>query len=200
MAVSLYMPSLMMHKIATVFFGLALITASAGAAEIKVASVNIDQLLLHYRKAENELSRLKAGHDRYLTGRNSKQKQINQLAIDIKAIYAKLRNKAMPRSERNHLVQQQRDLINQYETLAKEIEEADKEQLAATKRKIASATERILETCHHTISSYAKKNGYQWVMETSGSTSSQVSALVYARETVDITGDILTLLNESTSP
>lgn len=190
----------MMYKIATVFFGLALVTASAGAGELKVASVNIDQLLLHYRTAEKKLSHLKAGHDRYLTGRNSRQKQINKLAIEIKAIYAKLRNKAMPRSERNHLMQQQRDLITRYEELAKEIEEADKEQLAATKRKITLATQEILETCHRTISSYAREHGYQWVMETSGSTSSQVSPLIYARKTVDITGDILTLLNESTSP
>lgn len=189
-----------MNKLAPVFLGLALVTTMVGAGEIKVASVNIDQVLLHYQAAEKKLSYLKSGHERYLKSRNAKQKKINQLAIEIKAIYAKLRNKAMPKSERNHHLEEQRDLIGQYETLAREIELSDTEQLAITKRKITLATQDILETCHRAISTYAAEHGYQWVMETSGSSSSQLSPLIYARKTVDITGDILAVLNESSSP
>lgn len=189
-----------MNNLAAVFLGLALVTTMVGAGEIKVASVNIDQVLLHYQAAEKKLSYLKSGHERYLKSRNAKQIKINQLAIQIKATYAKLRNKAMPRSERNHLMDEQLDLIGQYETLAREIELSDKEQLAITKRKISSATQDILETCRSVISDYAAEHGYQWVMETSGSSSSQVSPLIYARKTVDITGDILAVLNESSSP
>ncbi len=37
------------------------------ADEVKVATVNIDKLLLHYRAADKELSYLKSGRDRYLT-------------------------------------------------------------------------------------------------------------------------------------
>ena len=166
------------------------------ADEVKVATVNIDKLLLHYRAADKELSYLKSGRDRYLRDRNTRQKKINSLALDIKEVYAKLKSKAMPRSERDHLIDQRQSLIDQYEALANEIKQADGAQAATTKQKITSATRRILDQCKFTTDEYAKSHGYQWVIETSGTTSSQVSPLIYARHAIDITDEVLAVLNE----
>ncbi|NCF13072.1 MAG: hypothetical protein GWP68_06810 [Verrucomicrobiaceae bacterium] len=166
------------------------------ADEVKVATVNIDKLLLHYRAADKELSYLKSGRDRYLRDRNTRQKKINSLALDIKEVYAKLKNKAMPRSERDHLIDQRQNLIVQYKALANEIKLADGAQAASTKQKITAATRRILDQCKLTTNKYAKSHGYQWVIESSGTTSSQVSPLIYARHAIDITDEILALLND----
>lgn len=170
------------------------------AAEIKVASVNIDKVLLHYQDAAKQLSYLKASRDRYLLGRNTQQKQVNELALEIKAIYAKLKNKAMPRSERKHLMEKQGELMRQFKKLSEDIEASDHLQMTATKQKLSTATRDILTKCHHVIDEYAKNHGYHWVIETSGSTSSKTSPLLYARNAVDITDEILTILNEAKSP
>ena len=166
------------------------------ATEVKVATVNIDKLLLHYRAADKELSYVKSGRDRYLQSRNTRQKKINGLALEIKVVYAKLKSKAMPRSERDHLIDQRENLIKQYKELANEIRQADGAQATTTKQKITSATRRILDQCKLTTDEYAKSHGYQWVIETSGTTSSQVSPLIYARDAIDITDEVLAVLNE----
>ena len=172
----------------------------AAASEIKVASVNIDKILLHYQDAAKQLAYLKAGRDRYLTSRNERQKQVNELALEIKAMFAKLKNKAMPRSERNLLTEKQEDLIRRYKKHTEEIKKSDDLQIAATKRKITIATQDILNECHLTINDFATKHGYHWVIETSGTTSSKISPLLYSREAVDVTDEIVSLLNEGTSP
>lgn len=177
-----------------------LMLSQPGSADIKVASVDIDKILLHYQDAAKQLSYLKAGRDRYLISRNERQKQVNELALEIKAIYAKLKNKAMPRSERNHLMEKQEELIRQYQKLTEEIKESDDLQITDTKRKITIATRDILNDCSLVINDYAMKHGYQWVIETSGTTSSTISPLLYARNAVDITDEILALLNKDESP
>ena len=179
-------------------FALALCQASAN--EIKVASVNIDKILLHYQAADQELSRLKSARDRYLKERNTRQKKINGFAIELKELQAKIKNKAMPRAERNNLLKQRENLIAEYQTLTGEVRQGDDDQTKITKQKITSATLRILNQCQLSISEYAKTHGYQWVIETSGNTTSRVSPLVYARHTVDITDNILDLLNEGYTP
>ena len=139
---------------------------------------------------------MKSGRDRYLRDRNTRQKKINSLALDIKEVYAKLKSKAIPRSERDQLIDQRENLIKQYKALANEIKQADGAQATTTKQKITSATRRILDQCKLTTDEYAKSHGYQWVIETSGTTSSQVSPLIYARHAIDITDEVLAVLNE----
>lgn len=187
-------------KLCVALGALVLMLSQPGSADIKVASVDIDKILLHYQDAAKQLSYLKAGRDRYLISRNERQKQVNELALEIKAIYAKLKNKAMPRSERNHLMGKQEELIRQYQKLTEEIIESDDLQITDTKRKITIATRDILNDCSLVINDYAMKQGYQWVIETSGTTSSTISPLLYARDAVDITDEILTLLNKDESP
>ena len=177
-----------------------LLLCQAGATELRVASVNIDKILLHCEAADKELTYLKSGRERYLKNRNTDQKKINALAIELKALQAKMDDEAMSRPEQDKLAAQQDKLIAQYQNLTNQVKKGDDEQTKNTKQKITSATLRILNQCQLTISQYAKAHGYQWVIETSGSTSSHVSPLIYARNAVDITDDILALLNEDKIP
>ncbi len=200
--------TLTMHRLTMLTFTLvtyALITfavllGQADASEFKVASVNIDKILLHCEAADKELFYLKSRRDRYLKDRNSSQKKINALAIELKALQAKVKNKAMPRAERNILLKQRENLIAKYQSLTNEVQQSDDEQTYSTKQNITAATLRILKQCHLEINDYAKTHGYQWVLEKSGRTSSQTSPLIYARNAVDITDDILALLNKNPTP
>ncbi|MGB2402928.1 MAG: OmpH family outer membrane protein [Akkermansiaceae bacterium] len=178
----------------------ALLASRVHAVEPKVASVNIDKVLLHYEAADRELSYLKSARERYLRDRNTDQKKINTLAIELKALQSKIKNKAMPRSERNNLLNQREKLVARYQSLTKKLQQDDDQQAANTKQQITSATKRILKHCHREIKAYAKTHGFQWVLETSGHSTSRISPLVYARHTVDITDDILALLNEELVP
>lgn len=187
-------------KIVSSLITLLLLLCHAGATELRVASVNIDKILLHCKAADKELSYLKSGRDRYLKDRNTRQKKINALAIELKAMQTKIKNKATPRSERTKLISQRENLIAKYQDLTNKVQRDDDEQTKITKQKITSATLRILNQCQLAVDQYAKTHGYQWVIETSGSTSSRVSPLIYARNAVDITDDILALVNDGKTP
>lgn len=179
--------------------GLLLASVQFSTAQIKAATVNIDRLLIEYHAAKKEISSLKARRDSYLASREARLKKRNEIAQQIQTIYDKLRSKAMPRSEKAALTEQQEKLIARYKSIVKSLQQTDFMETKTTKTQIASATKKMLEELHTVIGKYAKQNGYDWVMDTSGTSNSLISPLIYARNAVDITDDILAILNKSGS-
>jgi Skp family chaperone for outer membrane proteins len=169
----------------------------SSCADIKAATIDMDKLLLEAHIAKKEISVLKGEQDKYLKARKTRQEKLNELATKIKEIYAKLANKAMPKAERTNLSEQQDGLVGEYKSLAKDIKESDSRQIDAVRRKIARETRRLLDEFQVVIHSYASDNGYHWVIDTSGSSNSQISPLIYARNTEDITEHILEILNKA---
>ena len=65
-----------------------------------------------------------------------------------------------------------------------------------TKEKLAQSTRQLLDEIQQVIHQYAKDNGYHWIIDTSGVSNTQVSPLIYARDSTDVTEPILAILNK----
>jgi len=166
------------------------------SADIKTATVDVNKLITHYNAAKKEITRLQAKRDVYIKERVKRQKAVQELTTKLNAIFAKLRDKAMPKMERDNLNEQREELMSQYNSLNKDIQEADFEQMKSIKKKLAISTRKFLNEIQAVIGQYAKDNGYQWIIESSGVSNTQISPLIYARNAKDITDDILAILNK----
>ena len=176
---------------------LGLITVShASANDIKCATVDADKLLTEYHVAKKEISVLQVERDKYIKERDKRSQTLKEVETKIKGLITKLRDKAMPETERTTLTEEYEDLVSQYNAISKDLKESDLDQISEIKSKIAKATRKLLDEIHVVIRQYAKDNKYHWVIDTSGVTNTQISPLIYARQTTDITEEILTILNK----
>lgn len=165
-------------------------------AEIKVFTVDMNKLFAEYHVTKNNMATLKAEQDAYLKEREERHKSLAEVAEKVQAVIEKLRTKAMPKAEKENVFNEYQELVSQYNALGKDIQESDREKLRNIKAKIAAARREGLNEIQKVVVKYAKDNGYQWVMEQSGLTNTQVSPLMYARNAEDKSDDILAILNK----
>ncbi len=173
-----------------------LVLASQTSAQIKAATVDVNKLIVEYHVAKKEISALQAERDAYVKERVERQKSLKEVEDKLRAIFAKLRNKAMPKAERVNLDEQREELVSQHNALTKDLQESDRGQADQTKEKLAETSKRLLREIQQVIHQYAKDNGYQWIIDTSGTSNTQISPLVYARNAKDVTEELLAILNK----
>ena len=173
-------------------------TAQQTTADIKSATVDVNKLLTEYHVSKKKISALQAERNKYTEAREERQKSLNEVADKIKTLITKLRNKAMPQSEHDNLTEEYEDLVSQYKALNKDLEESDLDQTKKTKEKLAQSTRELLDEIQQVIHQYAKDNGYHWIIDTSGVSNTQISPLIYARDSTDVTEPILAILNKKT--
>jgi Skp family chaperone for outer membrane proteins len=171
-------------------------TAQQTSADIKSATVDVNKLLTDYHVAKKKISALKAERGKYTKERDERQKSLKEVADKITALITKLRSKAMPQSERDNLSEEYEDLISQYKALNKDLAESDLGQIKETKENLALSTRQLLDEIQIVIHQFAKDNGYHWIIDTSGVSNTQISPLIYARDSKDVTEEILVILNK----
>lgn len=173
-------------------------TAQQTTADIKSATVDVNKLLTEYHVSKKKISALQAERNKYTKEREERQKSLNEVADKIKTLITKLRNKAMPQAEHDNLTEEYEVLVSQYKALNKDLEESDLDQTKETKEKLAQSTRQLLDEIQQVIHQYAKDNGYHWIIDTSGASNTQISPLIYARDSTDVTEPILAILNKKT--
>lgn len=170
--------------------------APAQADEFKTMTVDINKLYNEYHVTQSQMAVLKTEQDAFNKERMQRQKAITEVTDKLKAIILKLRDKAMPKVEKNNLTEEYEELASQYQALNKDSRESDREKLRETKEKITVVRSKGLNDIGKVIRKYAKDNGYHWVIETSGVSNTQISPLVYAKNSVDKTAELLAIINK----
>ena len=174
-----------------------LISVFSVSAELKTMTVDINSLYENYHVTQKAKAVLQNEHDAHIKQRQERRQSISQINKELKKVVTKLRTKAIPKVEKDSLSQQYKKLVDQYNTLSKDTTTTDNKQLHETKEKLAKARREGLNTITAVIKQFAKDNGYHWVMETSGRSSTQLSPLVFAKKTENKTEEILALLNKN---
>jgi len=183
-------------RLTPILLGLLLSALNALAQDIKCATVDVNKLITEYHVANKELSVLKAAKEKYDQERKQRRKTLDEVETKIKALITKLRSDAVPQAQRSMLTEKYEDLTSQHNSLSKDLREADLEQVREIKTKISAATRRLLDEIHVIIGKYAKDNKYHWIIDSSGVSNTKISPLIYARDTKDVTEEILAILNK----
>lgn len=183
-------------SITAISVGLFVILTQIASADIKSATVDVNKLITEYHVAKKQISALQGERDAYVKEREDRQKSLKEVEDKLQALFAKLRDKAMPKTERDHLDEEKEDLVSQYNALTKDLKESDLGQINEINGKLAVATQRLLDEIQIVIHQYAKNNGYHWIIDTSGVSNTRISPLVYAKDAKDVTDEILAILNK----
>lgn len=169
---------------------------STAAADTRCATVNADELLKNYKKANDHRQALLAKRDQH------KQRLATLVArrTKVSESMASLREEIIKQAETTEARETYRDradkLVNQYQSLNLAINEIENLHLKQAKKDLSILIQSSLNEIHTMIHQYARAHQYDWIIDTSGRSSSTISPLIYARDAEDITDKISEHINQ----
>ncbi len=166
------------------------------AADTRCATVNADELLENYKKANDQRKALLAKRDQH------KQRLATLVSrrTKVSESMASLREEIIKQAETSEARETYRDradkLVNQYQSLNRAINEIENLHLIQAKKDLSTLIQSSLNEIHTMIRQYARDHQYDWIIDTSGRSSSTISPLIYARDAEDITDKISEHINQ----
>ena len=165
--------------ITTVFFALTVAMAAvAGAADMKLASVDVQKVLVLSnagKEAKEQLS-LKAG--KYENEKNAKEEELKKLKADLEKQSVLLSESARNTKEKDY---QQK--LKEYQRFLKDAQDD-------LQAKNDEFTNKIVEDIVKVIQEYGRKNGFSFIFVKNDS-------MIYTDDKSDLTDEILKIFNET---
>ena len=167
----------------------------AGAGELKIAVVNGSRVLTEYYKTELADTHIQQQVDDFTAERDKLLAEHTKLKQDFEALRAESQNKALTEDARDKKREQAEAKLSEvieYETTIRDKAATRKKQIEGEGRKIhaelGNAIKQAVKTC-------AEKGGYTLVLESGGLLSDGLEPVLYAEPKMDITEDVVKLLN-----
>jgi Skp family chaperone for outer membrane proteins len=153
-----------------------LLAGVASAAENKVAYVDVKSAVENTRAYQQGLKSLEAL-------KNSKQKELDALRMKISQSEKDIMGQSMAMSP-ERLAQKQNELKELRKSFARKQQDAQEELIS----KKNSLDQGVISDFYEVVRDYGKKNGFDLILPK--------SAIIYANDALDITGDVTKLLDK----
>ena len=171
-----------------------LLSALAAFAKPSIAVVNVDEVLSKYtRKAELE-SKFREQLEKLKT--TPRVTAAQELDTELKALAQVIQNEKTTTNDREAASAKFKSLRIEYNSLAQEASRFINQEETKLKQKMLFDLEELMVEVRAAINVISETEGVDLVLENSGNTSSQTPAIIYIRESIDLTEKVITLLNQ----
>jgi len=164
--------------------------------ELKFATVDMKLLLKDYYRTEIAQQELNEKQALLTKSNNEKVKQIQELEEEMNTLRKQFEDPSLNQAKKESLANQLRE--KQQEGIA--MDRSLKEYLERKRRQVQEDMQRqmrgILEEISKLLEEKAKADDYDYVFDKSGNSTTQVPVLLYAKDSVDITEELLAELNK----
>jgi Skp family chaperone for outer membrane proteins len=165
------------------------------AGETRIAVVNGSRLLKDYFKTEMADTHIQQQLDDFSAERDKLLKDHKKLKQDFEALRAETQNKALTdeaRDKKREQAEAKLAEVIEYESSIRDKAAMRKKQIEGEGRKIHAELARAIKDA---VKICAEKGGYMLVLEEGGLLSNGLEPVLYAESKMDITSDVLKLLN-----
>jgi len=173
--------------------GLMLATASA---ELKVAMVDMTHLLNNYYKRKAAEEEEKVNREAIKEGDIKRGEDIKTILDELKKHQTDLRDPQLSETKRKSILAIAQEKNESMKNLQAERKEFLERSGRALNEKMVGLMNDIRADVIDAVNKYAEGAEVDYVFDESGLTSTQVPFIIYVRNRVDITADVLKLLNK----
>lgn len=173
--------------------GLMLATASA---ELKVAMVDMTHLLNNYYKSKAAEEEEKVNREAIKEGDIKRGEDIKTILDELKKHQTDLRDPQLSETKRKSILAIAQEKNESMKNLQAERKEFLERSGRALNEKMVGLMNDIRADVIDAVNKYAEGAEVDYVFDESGLTSTQVPFIIYVRNRVDITADVLKLLNK----
>lgn len=177
---------------------LALVVSTALAAPSlagpKIATVDVNKLFSSYEVTKEAQAKL--DQQREALRNDPRLKVINETIEELKKLRSEIRDEDLPEASRENYFRTFQMKSHELRSLQRDTLQHLEDQKRELNLQMVARTKEILAEISGVIASVGKSAGYDLVLESGGSTSSQVPCLLYIRDATDITDLVLAELQE----
>lgn len=174
-----------------------LLAAVQGAyAAQDIVTVDMDKLFNKYFKTGLADAQLKEQADEFNEERRKMIEEYDAQQADFQKLREEAQNTALSEEVRNKKRDEAEDLllnVREQEQKIRRMEQQRRKQLEDQQQRMRK---RIVDEINETISNYAREQNYLAVFDASGQSLNGVSVILYSSGKLDITDEILKLLNK----
>lgn len=178
--------------------GLALVLGplAGRAADQRIVFVDLDRAFSEFYKTKLADAQLKEQADEFNAERKKMVEQYEKIQQTFNAARDEAQNTALSeavRSEKRGEAEERLVEMRDYESRIRTFDESRRKQLDDQSRRMRK---RIVDEIRQVVESFARTEGYDAVVDSSGQSMNGVEIIVYADSKIDITDSVLDILNK----
>jgi outer membrane protein len=175
------------------------ISAAQESARLKIATVDMATLFKEFtptKEAQAKFQEEKGGVEKQAMERKARLDQTKQ---ELDNLQKQLSDPSVSDAKKQALFTERQTKQQQGEALQREAEEFVARKNRALQEQLQLRIKDILEKIRNKVQKHAEAEGYDYVLDKTGTSTSQVPVLLYTKDATDITEALLKTLNEGAS-
>jgi outer membrane protein len=172
------------------------IVTAQEADRLKVATVDMLALYGEYHKTKTTQTKFDEEQARVVKDRDERVKSLKDLEAEIGALKAQEGDPSVADAKKQEIFSNRQTKQQEFEVLRKELEEFLQRKMRALQEQSQLRAKVILEEIRTKVRKHAEDQGYDYVLDKTGTSTSQVPILLYTKDATDITEVLLKTINE----
>lgn len=166
------------------------------ADRLKVATVDMMALYGEYHQTKTTQAKFDEEQARVVKDRDERVKTLKDLEAAIGSLKAQESDPSVADAKKQQIFNERQAKQQEFEVLRKELEEFLQRKMRALQEQSQLRAKAILEEIRDKVRKHAETEGYDYVLDKTGTSTSQVPILLYTKDATDITEVLLKTINE----
>ncbi len=169
---------------------------SAQEGRLKVATVDMQALFQEFHQTKETKTKFEGEQTKVVKDRDERVARLNEVKTEVDALQKQLGDPSVADAKKQSIFNDRQVKQQQFEGLQKELEEFVQRKSRALNEQVQLRMKAILEEIRGKVQKYAEAEGYDYVLDKTGTSTSQVPILLYTKDATDITEVLLKTINE----
>jgi outer membrane protein len=163
---------------------------------LKVATVDMNALFLDFHQTKTVKTMFEGEQARVVKDRDERVASLKKLEGEIEGLKKQESDPSVADAKKQAIFTERQNKQLEFEGLRKELEEYLQRKQRALQEQMQLRMKNILEEIRGKVQKHAEVEGYDYVLDKTGTSTSQVPILLYTKDATDITEVLLKLINE----
>ena len=179
----------------TVVLALAL-TASTYAQGFKVGTVDMNKAFKEFNKTKDSEKKINEAKDAAKKEYDDRAENYKKALDEINKLNQQLDSPALSADKKTSMAKERDEKIANIKTMEREINDFRQTRERQLQEQAMRMRETLVKEITDVIMERVKSNGYDMVFDKSGQSTNFISVVMYAKESMDFTTDVITALNK----
>lgn len=163
---------------------------------LKVATVDMQALFQEFHQTKSTKLKFDEEQVRVVKDRDERVASLKKLEGDIESLKKQESDPSVADAKKQAIFTERQTKQLEFESLRKELEEYLQRKQRALQEQMQLRMKTILEEIRDKVQKYAEAENYDYVLDKTGTSTSQVPILLYTKDATDITEVLLKTINE----
>ena len=172
------------------------ISAAQESARLKIATVDMAALFTEYTPTKDAQAKFEEERQGVSKQFEERGARLTEAKKELEALEKQLGDPSVADAKKQALFADRQAKQQQAEALQREAEEFGQRKQRALQEQLQLRIKDILDKIRTKVQKYAEAEGYDYVLDKTGTSTSQVPVLLYTKDATDITDALLKTINE----